>query len=250
MHQDHQQQKVSNSIQQQRLRPNAPTEHHSAGRTRSTQSPDSGNVSPRGAPLQRPLSARPPSNRPPIPSRGATSSPLASHTAAVAAAPNASTTSLSSQQLQSSSGTSMLADMIESFRHLQRTEKVVRLEIERRSIRESIRVHDDMMHFVNEQLQYVADFKREWLAHMRGLELERQEEVAREAQSRQVLEDACAAELSKRIIELQSTRAGHPPPQWRFSSNSGVGSSDTTGHVAAGTGMSAASAIHHASHRR
>jgi hypothetical protein len=99
---------------------------------------------------------------------------------------------------------STASELIESVRHLQRTEKVVRLEIERRSIREAIRTHDEMVQFVEEQLQYVADFKREWLSHMRGLELERQEEISREAYERQRVEEAWTAAVESVVTEFRS----------------------------------------------
>jgi hypothetical protein len=53
---------------------------------------------------------------------------------------------------------------------MHKTEKIVRLEVQRRSIRDAIRIHDDMMEDLDAQLAYVNDFKREWLAHMQRLE--------------------------------------------------------------------------------
>lgn len=61
-------------------------------------------------------------------------------------------------------------EYVEALRHMHKTEKIVRLEVQRRSIRDAIRIHDDMIEDLDAQLAYVNDFKREWLAHMQRLE--------------------------------------------------------------------------------
>lgn len=61
-------------------------------------------------------------------------------------------------------------EYIEALRHMHKTEKIVRLEVQRRSIRDAIRIHDEMVEDLDAQLAYVGDFKREWLLHMQRLE--------------------------------------------------------------------------------
>ena len=87
--------------------------------------------------------------------------------------------------------------MIEAFRHIQKTEKIVRLEVQRRSIRDAMRLHDGMLQELDEQLAYVADFKREWLVHMKSLEFERQELIGRSEHERRAMENEWATGMEQ-----------------------------------------------------
>lgn len=93
---------------------------------------------------------------------------------------------------------------VEAFRHTQKTERVVRLEIQRRSVKESIRTHEMMERDIDERLAYIAEFKRGWLARMKDLELERQEVVAREHYQRGLIEEELAAEYDRLKLSVKS----------------------------------------------
>ena len=77
---------------------------------------------------------------------------------------------------------------MEALRHLQKTERIVRLEIQRRAVKDTIRVFDEIQKDVDEQLHFVAQFKREWLVHMKVLEVSRQELAAREVHGRNAVD--------------------------------------------------------------
>ncbi|RNF26293.1 uncharacterized protein Tco025E_01442 [Trypanosoma conorhini] len=72
-----------------------------------------------------------------------------------------------------------------------KTERVVRLEVQRRHAKGSLRVLDSMIREVDDQLLYVAQFKKEWLQHRRELEAARQEILTEETAKRQQLERSC-----------------------------------------------------------
>ncbi|RNF07178.1 uncharacterized protein TraAM80_03549 [Trypanosoma rangeli] len=72
-----------------------------------------------------------------------------------------------------------------------KTEWIVRLEVQRRHAKGSLRVLDSMIREVDDQLLYVAQFKKEWLQHRRELEAARQDVLAEEAAKRQQLERHC-----------------------------------------------------------
>jgi hypothetical protein len=75
-------------------------------------------------------------------------------------------------------------EQMEALRHIQKTERIVRLEIQRRSVKDALRIYDEIQKDVDEQLHFVAQFKREWLALMKVLEVARQELVGREVAGR------------------------------------------------------------------
>jgi hypothetical protein len=79
-------------------------------------------------------------------------------------------------------------EQMEALRHIQKTERIVRLEIQRRAVKDTIRIYDEIQKDVDEQLHFVSQFKREWLALMKVLEVSRQEVVAREVYSRNQVE--------------------------------------------------------------
>lgn len=72
----------------------------------------------------------------------------------------------------------------------------MRLECERRESKARLRVIDAMMHELEDQLLYVAQFKKEWLQHRRKLEDDRQEVVHEESVRRGLLEEAYTKELN------------------------------------------------------
>ncbi|ESL09158.1 hypothetical protein TRSC58_03128 [Trypanosoma rangeli SC58] len=97
-----------------------------------------------------------------------------------------------------------------------KTERIVRLEVQRRHAKGSLRVLDTMIREVDDQLLYVAQFKKEWLQHRRELEAARQDVLAEEAARRQQLERHCLhtqQQLARRNSvaskgELQKSKAG------------------------------------------
>ncbi|KAG8346968.1 hypothetical protein ERJ75_001747800 [Trypanosoma vivax] len=75
-----------------------------------------------------------------------------------------------------------------------RTERIVRLEVQRRHAKGTLRVFDNMIREVDDQLLYVSHFKKEWLQHRRQLEDVRQEIVKSETTARkQLLEEETSA---------------------------------------------------------
>ncbi|EAN93498.1 hypothetical protein C3747_148g445c [Trypanosoma cruzi] len=72
-----------------------------------------------------------------------------------------------------------------------KTERIVRLEVQRRHAKGTLRVIDAMIRDVDDQLLYVAQFKKEWLQHRKELEAARQELLAEELTRRQQFEKHC-----------------------------------------------------------
>eukprot|EP00758_Cryptobia_borreli_P001435 Tbor_TRINITY_DN2240_c0_g1::TRINITY_DN2240_c0_g1_i1::g.2787::m.2787 len=53
------------------------------------------------------------------------------------------------------------------------TERVIRLELQRRSIKENMYINDDVIKDIDEQLAFVAQFKRSWVKQKSIMEAER-----------------------------------------------------------------------------
>ncbi|KAH9601560.1 hypothetical protein LSM04_003904 [Trypanosoma melophagium] len=78
-----------------------------------------------------------------------------------------------------------------------RTEHIVRLELQRRHAKGLLRVIDNMMGEVDDQLMYVAQFKKEWLQHRKELEAARQQIIAEEIKQREKREEAYLQALTE-----------------------------------------------------
>ncbi|KEG14300.1 hypothetical protein DQ04_00531050 [Trypanosoma grayi] len=72
-----------------------------------------------------------------------------------------------------------------------KTEFIVRLEVQRRHAKGSLRVIDTMIREVDDQLLYVAQFKKEWLQHRKELEAARQDIMTEESMKRVQKEEGC-----------------------------------------------------------
>lgn len=81
------------------------------------------------------------------------------------------------------------------FLHLYKTEQVVRLESERREAKARLRLMDAMTDALNDQLLYVAQFKKQWLQHRLRLEEERCALMDAEEEWRAGILEEGAAEL-------------------------------------------------------
>ena len=79
--------------------------------------------------------------------------------------------------------------MSDSVVVLQRTEQIVRLEIQRRELRDVLKISDDIMREIDDQLHVVAQLKKEWLTRVKGFEQERLALAAREAQQRSAIDE-------------------------------------------------------------
>eukprot|EP00796_Vickermania_ingenoplastis_P009131 gene9131-6418_t len=84
-----------------------------------------------------------------------------------------------------------------SLQQLEGAEKVVRIELERRECKKRLHLLDVMAREVDQQEVYVAQFKKEWLAHRQALERDRQKLVQTESSERERLEQWCRSRLKR-----------------------------------------------------
>lgn len=92
------------------------------------------------------------------------------------------------------------------FLQLCKSEHVVRLESERREAKGRLRVMDAMRDSLDDQLLYVAQFKKQWLQHHKLLEVARQDLAALELERRSRVEEDAAAALSTLLRRHQPNR--------------------------------------------
>lgn len=83
--------------------------------------------------------------------------------------------------------------------HLFRTEQVVRLECERRESKARLKLLDTLTEELDDQLLYVAQFKKEWLEHRRDMEEARQMIVREEETHRAEVEEDYIANVNRII---------------------------------------------------
>ncbi|KPA75611.1 hypothetical protein ABB37_08482 [Leptomonas pyrrhocoris] len=76
-----------------------------------------------------------------------------------------------------------------ALQHFMKTERVVRLECERREAKTRLKVIDMMSAELDDQLLYVAQFKKEWLLSRRAMEEERQSVMSEENARRAYVEE-------------------------------------------------------------
>lgn len=92
-----------------------------------------------------------------------------------------------------------------AFQHLAQTERVVRCEAERRECKSRLRILDAMAEELDDQLIYVAQFKKQWLDHRQQLEEERQRMSHDERNDRSSLEAEYVKEINRLIQLLHPT---------------------------------------------
>lgn len=78
-----------------------------------------------------------------------------------------------------------------SLPQLLKAEEVVRYERERRESKQRLLLLDSFLSDLDEQLLYVAQFKKEWIRHREALEEERQSTIREEAVARKEQEKEC-----------------------------------------------------------
>ncbi|KAG5487544.1 hypothetical protein LSCM1_07501 [Leishmania martiniquensis] len=83
------------------------------------------------------------------------------------------------------------------LQHFIKTERVVRLECERREAKARLKLVDAMSDDLNDQLLCVAQFKKEWLQSRRLLEEARQAIVQEEASTRAYVEEEHVKAINK-----------------------------------------------------
>ncbi|CAJ1005562.1 hypothetical protein Q4I28_000882 [Leishmania naiffi] len=86
-----------------------------------------------------------------------------------------------------------------ALHHFFKTERVVRLECERREAKARLRLIDTMSGDLDDQLLCVAQFKKEWLQSRRVLEEARQAILQEESSNRADVEDEYRR-TTKRVI--------------------------------------------------
>ncbi|EAN76860.1 hypothetical protein, conserved [Trypanosoma brucei brucei TREU927] len=88
-----------------------------------------------------------------------------------------------------------------------RTERIVRMEVQRRQAKGTLRVIDNMIREIDDQLAYVSQFKKEWLQHQRKCEEVRQEVVKEEIKLRSQFLEEEKEELEK-LLKLVGHEKG------------------------------------------
>lgn len=94
-----------------------------------------------------------------------------------------------------------------SLPQLLQAEEVVRFERERREAKQRLNLLDSFLSELDEQLLYVAQFKKEWLRHREALEEERQNVIEEERKAREGKERELLG-LLHRLHEKGLGRAG------------------------------------------
>ncbi|AYU75891.1 hypothetical protein conserved [Leishmania donovani] len=86
-----------------------------------------------------------------------------------------------------------------ALHHFFKTERVIRLECERREAKARLKLIDIMSGDLDDQLLCVAQFKKEWLQSRRVLEEARQAVVQEEASKRAYVEEEYVRAINKMI---------------------------------------------------
>lgn len=105
-----------------------------------------------------------------------------------------------------------------ALQHFLKTERVVRLECERREAKARLKVIDAMTAELDDQLLYVAQFKKEWLLSRRAMEEARQAVLSEENETRAFVEEEYVREVNGLIrhhhpAALARAKTKPPPPQ-------------------------------------
>lgn len=114
-----------------------------------------------------------------------------------------------------SSGTTALTWDSQNIGAVINTERVIRLEVQRREIKEHMQVNDVLIKDIDTQLASIAEFKKEWLKRHKLLESDRKVIVLKEdAARKQLVEqsrvhwDGIMYNFMRPLIRLQN---GDPP---------------------------------------
>ncbi|GET85717.1 hypothetical protein, conserved [Leishmania tarentolae] len=91
--------------------------------------------------------------------------------------------------------------------HFFKTERVIRLECERREAKARLKLIDTMVGDLNDQLLCVTQFKKEWLQSRRVLEEARQAIVQEEGSKRASIEEEYVRTINKLIRHCSPLRA-------------------------------------------
>ena len=83
---------------------------------------------------------------------------------------------------------------------LGRRERVMRLEVERRALRESARATEDALEALAAHLARIEAAKREWLRDRAQDEAERRTAIQEETAARRVIDDAATAQLERMYL--------------------------------------------------
>lgn len=89
-----------------------------------------------------------------------------------------------------------------SLQQLTKAEKVVRLELERREAKKRLVLFDTMLAELDQQLVYVAQFKKEWLLQRQTMERDRQKLMREETTERERRSQQWFLSLSKLQKEM------------------------------------------------
>ena len=79
----------------------------------------------------------------------------------------------------------------ENLNAIVNTERVIRLELQRRSIKENMHVNDVLIKDIDTQLASIGEFKKEWLKRHKLLEADRKIIVHREDTGRKQIVEGC-----------------------------------------------------------
>lgn len=84
-----------------------------------------------------------------------------------------------------------------ALQHFLKTERVVRLECQRRESKARLKLVDAMAAELDDQLLYVAQFKKEWLLSRRAMENARQALLSEEKEERDYVEEEYVREVNR-----------------------------------------------------
>ncbi|KPI84432.1 hypothetical protein ABL78_6514 [Leptomonas seymouri] len=102
-----------------------------------------------------------------------------------------------------------------ALQHFLKTERVVRLECERREAKARLKVIDTMSAELDEQLMYVAQFKKEWMLSRRAMEVARQSLMGEEDTRRAYLEDEYVRGMNSLIRHQHLSSSTRPNAKQR-----------------------------------
>ncbi|KAG5507947.1 hypothetical protein JIQ42_07241 [Leishmania sp. Namibia] len=94
-----------------------------------------------------------------------------------------------------------------TLQHFFKTERVVRLECERREAKARLKLIDTMSDDLNDQLLCVAQFKKEWLQSRRVLEEAREAIVQEEGSTRAYVEEEYVKAINKVVRQYHPRNA-------------------------------------------
>ena len=91
---------------------------------------------------------------------------------------------------------------MEAEKHIVKTERIVRLELQRRELKEAININEHVLNEIDEQLAFTAQLKKDWLHHMRRLEVDRRQVITEETLARGHIDEEMRNE-TEQLVFLQ-----------------------------------------------